>query len=54
MFLGHFALGFAANRASPRMSLGTAFLAAQFLHLLWPARLLAGLESVRIVPAIQP
>jgi hypothetical protein len=50
MFLGHFALGFAAKRASPRMSLGTAFLAAQFLDLLWPALLLAGLESVRIVP----
>ncbi len=36
MFLGHFALGFAAKRASPRMSLGTAFLAAQFLDLLGP------------------
>jgi hypothetical protein len=50
MFIGHFALGFAARKAAPRLSLGTAFLGAQFLDLLWPTLLLAGLESVRIAP----
>jgi hypothetical protein len=50
MFIGHFGVGFAAKRVAPRLSLGTAFLAAQFLDLLWPTRLLLGLETVRIVP----
>lgn len=50
MFIGHFALGFAAKRAAPRLSLGTTFLAAQFIDLLWPTLLLLGLESVRIAP----
>jgi hypothetical protein len=48
MFLGHFALGFAAKRMAPRVSLGTAFLAAQWLDLLWPTLLLLGVETVRI------
>jgi hypothetical protein len=50
MFIGHFGVGFAAKRVAPRLSLGTAFLAAQFLDLLWPTLLLLGLETVRIVP----
>lgn len=50
MFIGHFGLGFAAKRVAPRVSLGTAFLAAQFVDLLWPTLLLLGLESVRIAP----
>lgn len=50
MFIGHFALGFAAPRVAPGLSLGTAFLAAQFLDLLWPSFLLLGVESVRIAP----
>src|SRR5829696_7439241 len=48
MFIGHFGLAFAARRAVPQLSLGTAFLAAQFLDLLWPTLLLVGSESVRI------
>lgn len=48
MFLGHFALGFAAKTAAPRVSLGTLFLAAQFIDLLWPTFLFMGLERVRI------
>ena len=48
MFIGHFALGFAAKTATPRGSLGTLFLAAQFIDLLWPTLLLMGLERVRI------
>ena len=50
MFIGHFGVAFAAKRAAPRLSLGTAFLAAQFLDLLWPSFLLLGMESVRIAP----
>jgi hypothetical protein len=50
MFVGHFGLGFAAKQAAPRTSLGTLFLAAQFIDLLWPLFLLLGLETVRIVP----
>ena len=50
MFIGHFAAGFAAKRLAPRMSLGTAFLGAQFVDLLWPTLLLLGLETVRIAP----
>jgi membrane-bound metal-dependent hydrolase YbcI (DUF457 family) len=50
MFIGHFALGFAAKTATPRVSLGTLFLAAQFIDLLWPTFLLLGLERVRIEP----
>jgi hypothetical protein len=50
MFIGHFALGFAAKKAAPHLSLGSAFLGAQFVDLLWPTLLLAGVESVRIAP----
>jgi len=52
MFLGHFGVGFGAKAAAPRTSLGTLFLAAQFIDLLWPSMLLAGLETVEIVPGI--
>jgi len=50
MFLGHWAVGLAAKRAAPRVSLGTLFLAAQFLDLLWPTLLLVGVEHVVIAP----
>jgi hypothetical protein len=50
VFIGHFGLAFASKRITPQLSLGTAFLAAQFLDLLWPTLLLAGVESVRIAP----
>lgn len=50
MFVGHFGLGFAAKKVAPRTSLGSMFLAAQFIDLLWPILLLLGLETVRIVP----
>src|SRR4051794_13490518 len=50
MFIGHFALGFAAKRAVPRVSLAMLFVAAQFADLLWPALVLAGFEQVRIDP----
>jgi hypothetical protein len=50
MFLGHFAVGFAAKRSAPAVSLGLLFLAAQFLDLLWPTLLFAGVEQVVIAP----
>ena len=50
MFLGHYAVAFAAKRAVPAVSLGTLFLAAQLVDGLWPAFLLLGLEHVEIAP----
>jgi hypothetical protein len=50
MFIGHFAVGFAAKKAAPKVSLGTLFLAAQFIDLLWPTLLLFGIERVEIDP----
>ncbi len=50
MLIGHFGVGLAAKRATPAVSLGTLFLAAQFLDLLWPDLLLAGIEKARIDP----
>ena len=53
MFIGHFALGFATKRVAPQVSLGTLFLAAQFVDLLWPTLLLLGVERVSIDPALR-
>lgn len=50
MFLGHFGLGLAAKRASSKTSLGTLWMAAQFLDLIWPIFLLLGIERVEIDP----
>jgi hypothetical protein len=52
VFIGHFAVGFAAKAVAPRASLGTLFLAAQFIDLLWPTLLLLGVERVQIAPGI--
>jgi membrane-bound metal-dependent hydrolase YbcI (DUF457 family) len=54
MFIGHFAVGFTAKTLSPRASLGTYFLAAQFLDLLWPALLLLNIEEAVISPGNHP
>jgi hypothetical protein len=50
MFIGHFALGFAAKRAAPRLSLATLFAAAQLADVIWPVLVLIGVEQVRIAP----
>ncbi|MBE0625311.1 MAG: hypothetical protein IH606_10915 [Burkholderiales bacterium] len=50
MFIGHFGVGFGAKPLAPKVSLGTLFLGAQFIDLLWPSFLLLGIERVRIVP----
>ena len=52
MFLGHFGVALASKPPAPPVSLGTLFLAAQFLDLLWPVFVLSGIETVRIVPGI--
>lgn len=52
MFLGHFAVGLGAKSLAPRVSLGALFLAVQWVDLLWPTLLLAGLERVEIRPGI--
>ena len=50
MFLGHFAVGLAAKRLAPGVSLGTLLLAAQLADLVWPVFVLLGLERVEIAP----
>jgi hypothetical protein len=50
VFLGHIAVGFAAKRVAPRVSLGLLVAAPLFLDLLWPVFLAAGIERVRIAP----
>jgi membrane-bound metal-dependent hydrolase YbcI (DUF457 family) len=50
MFLGHFAVGFAAKRAAPRVSLGWLVAAPLLLDLLWPIFVLLGWERVSVVP----
>jgi hypothetical protein len=50
MFIGHYGAAFAAKKAAPQLSLGTLFLAAQLMDLIWPVLLLLGLEHVRIAP----
>ncbi len=50
MFIGHFGIGFAAKKVAPKTSLGTLFLASQFVDLLWPVLLLLRVEQVKINP----
>jgi membrane-bound metal-dependent hydrolase YbcI (DUF457 family) len=52
MFIGHFAVAFAAKPAAPQASLGTLFLACEWVDLVWPVFLLAGLEHVEIRPGV--
>ena len=50
MFIGHFGVGFGAKKLAKNTSLGTLFLASQFIDLLWPIFLIFGLEKVVIEP----
>jgi hypothetical protein len=52
MFIGHFAVARGSKRVAPRVSLGTAVLAAQWLDLLWPFFLLLQVEQLKITPGI--
>jgi LexA-binding, inner membrane-associated putative hydrolase len=50
MFIGHFAVGFAAKKFAPRASLLPLLAAPLFCDILWPIFLILGWEHVRIVP----
>jgi hypothetical protein len=50
MFIGHFAVGFAAKKYAPRTNLAALLAAALLLDILWPVFVLAGWEKVRIDP----
>ena len=58
MLIGHYAVGFAgrgALRESPQApSLGTWFLAVQWLDLLWPILVVSGIERLQIVGGSDP
>ncbi|HEY2375548.1 MAG TPA: metal-dependent hydrolase [Gemmatimonadaceae bacterium] len=51
MVLGHYGVAFAAKRLTPRTSLGTSVLAAQWLDELWPILVVAGVEQVAVSSA---
>jgi hypothetical protein len=48
MFIGHFGIALASKRIAPKTSLGMLIRAAQFLDVLWPVLLHAGVEQVEI------
>lgn len=48
MFIGHFGAGFAGKKFSKSASLGTYFMAAQWIDLIWPILVLFGIEKVEI------
>lgn len=50
MFIGHFGLSFAAKKAAPQVSLGTLFIATQFVDILWPFLLVFHIEKVAVTP----
>jgi hypothetical protein len=50
MFIGHFAVGFAAKQFAPRTSAGVLLTAPELADILWPVFLLLGWEQVRIDP----
>lgn len=50
MFIGHFGLSFAAKKLAPKVSLGTLFIATQFVDILWPFLLLFHIEKVAVSP----
>lgn len=52
MFLGHYAVAFAAKRAAPRTSLGMLVVAGEWLDHVWPVLVLLDIEHVRIVPGL--
>ena len=50
MFIGHFAVGFAAKRVAPRTSLATLVVAAVSLDAFWPLFVRLGLRKVLVIP----
>jgi membrane-bound metal-dependent hydrolase YbcI (DUF457 family) len=54
VFIGHFALGFAAKRAAPRTSLGTLFAATELADILFPLLVLFGWETASFAGGTNP
>lgn len=54
MFIGHFALGFAAKRLAPRTSLGTLLAAPELADILFPLFVVLGWEKVAFTSAASP
>ena len=52
MFLGHFAVAYAAKKAVPAISLGVLFVAVQLADLVWPILVLMGFERFSIRPGV--
>ena len=52
MFIGHYAVAFAAKKVAPSISLGTLFIAVQLADLVWPVLVLTGIERFEIHPGI--
>jgi hypothetical protein len=52
MFIGHFGAGFAGKKFDNTASLGTYFMAAQWIDLIWPILLLLGIERAEIKPGV--
>jgi membrane-bound metal-dependent hydrolase YbcI (DUF457 family) len=52
MLVGHFAVGLAAKRVVPSVSLGTLVLAAMLADLLWSVFLIPGIEHVQFKPGM--
>ncbi|MCM2324320.1 MAG: metal-dependent hydrolase [Oligoflexia bacterium] len=50
MLIAHYAAGFISKRVDSQPSLGVYLAAAQFLDLLWPFLLFAGIEHARVDP----
>ena len=50
MLIGHLGISFAAKKAAPKVSLGTLFIAAQLVDILWPVLLVTHIEKVTITP----
>ncbi len=48
MFIGHYGVGLAAKKPAQKISLGTLFMAAQWLDLIWPIFLVLNIEHVTI------
>ena len=52
MFIGHFGAGFAGKKFDNTASLGTYFMAAQWIDLIRPILLLLGIEKAEIKPGV--
>jgi len=50
MFIGHFAMGFGAKKAAPRVPLALLMTAVAWADILWTIFLLLGWEHARIAP----